>query len=432
MAAEAFWVAPRPSAAERRPTTTRVEGRFLDVLALAVPLLLAVDFVGAGRLYLSEVVLFLLVPPLLWRHQESGLDPIPAVFVVLVLLWFAGQVATDIFRVTPLHDIERGWSKIIVTLTNFVALYLILENRGRRFVLFGSGLAVGLALRYFIHPDAYARADRWKFGYGYSVTLALVLLACSSAAASRRFTRFGLLAVAGLLNLLHDYRSLAGVCVLAALYTAAVDVRARADYPSLVRFSLRRAAVVAALIAALGLSFISLYGHLAGRGVLGTAAAQKYEAQAGGSLGVLKSGRPEIFASSRAVADSPLLGHGSWAKDPKYLAMQIHGTSRPSPSTLAQGLIPTHSFLMGAWVEAGLLGVPIWTWTLLLTIGVLTRIYQRDGQLVALTAFAAFALAWNVLFSPYGSFERLIVPYYVVLLVAAGRVLDREPSGAVG
>jgi hypothetical protein len=172
---------------------------------------------------------------------------------------------------------------------------------------------------------------------------------------------------------------------------------------------------------AVGLSFVSLYGHLASNGALGASASKKYAAQANSSFGLLTRGRPEILVSSRAVADSPLLGHGSWAKDPKYLEMQIGRGLDPSPAMLAEGLIPTHSYLMGAWVEAGVLGVPIWVWTLFLAAGVLARLYGRDGQLVPLIAFAAFALIWNVFFSPYGSFERLIAPYYILILVVTSR-----------
>jgi hypothetical protein len=274
-----------------------------------------------------------------------------------------------------------------------------------------------------IAPGPFAAADRWKFGYGYSVTLALVLLACTVRAVRRRFVRSGILAFAGLVNLLHDYRSLAGVCILAAVYSASTDLRGGAQPPVRARFYVRRAVVVGALLGGIGLSFVALYGHLASSGALGASAAQKYEAQAGSPLGLLKNGRPEILVSSRAVADSPLLGHGSWARDPKYLQMQLGDGAHPSASTLAQGLIPTHSFLMGAWVEAGLLGVSLWVWALFLAVGVLARQYLRNGQLVALTVFAAIALVWDVLFSPYGSFERLIAPYYVLVLVAARRSL---------
>jgi hypothetical protein len=398
---------------------TETSGRFLDGVAFLIPVLLAVEFAGAGRLYLSEVALAVLLPALLLRHQNSSLAAIPAAFVVLCLIWLSGQALTDIYRATPLHDVERGWAKIAFTLSNFLALYLIFENRSRRFVLFAYGLAIGFAVRYVVNPGPYALAAAWKFGYGYSLTLIVVLLASTNFAARWRFARCGLLAGAGLLNLLHDYRSLAGVCVLAAFYTGAAELRGMDRSP--IRFSPPRAVALGVVLVAVGLSFVSLYGHLASNGALGTSASKKYAAQAGSSFGLLTRGRPEILVSSRAVADSPVLGHGSWAKDPKYLEMQIGSGLHPSPAMLAEGLIPTHSYLMGAWVEAGVLGVPIWVWTLFLAAGVLARLYGRDGRLVPLIAFAAFALIWNVLFSPYGSFERLIAPYYILILVAASR-----------
>jgi hypothetical protein len=111
--------------------------------------------------------------------------------------------------------------------------------------------------------------------------------------------------------------------------------------------------------------------------------------------------------------------------------MQIGAGQHPSPATLAQGLIPTHSYLMGAWVEAGVLGAFVWAWALWLALLVLTKLYRRDGRLVPLIAFAGFALTWNVLFSPYGSFERLIAPFYVLILIFASRSLGTERDSEV-
>jgi hypothetical protein len=418
-------------AARVRAVEADAGGRFRDGLALVVPLLLAIEFVGPGRLYLSEVVLAAMLPALLFSHRQAGLAPLPAAFVVLCLVWLDGLVATDIFRSTPIHDLERGWSKVVFTVSNFVALYLIFENRPRRLVLFGYGLATGLALTYVVDPGPYASSDAWKFGYGYSFTLVGVLFSCTDAVTRRRALRCGVLAATALANLLHDFRSLAGVCVLTTVYVAAAGIRGRDGARWPIRVSPMRFLGVATLLAAVAFSFVSLYSHLALSGALGASASKKYAAQAGGTVGLLTRGRPEILVSSRAVADSPLLGHGSWAKDPKYLEMQIGAGQHPSPATLAQGLIPTHSYLMGAWVEAGVLGAFVWAWALWLALLVLTKLHRRDGRLVPLIAFAGFALTWNVLFSPYGSFERLIAPFYVLILIFASRSLGTERDSEV-
>ena len=49
-----------------------------------------------------------------------------------------------------------------------------------------------------------------------------------------------------------------------------------------------------------------------------------------------------------------------------------------------------------------------------------SRLIARPPLLVG------FSLIWNVFFSPYGSFERLIAPYYVLVLILASRSLKTE------
>ena len=47
----------------------------------------------------------------------------------------------------------------------------------------------------------------------------------------------------------------------------------------------------------------------------------KFEAQSGGQLGVLVGGRPETLVAIQAIIDSPIIGHGSFKEDPKYVQM---------------------------------------------------------------------------------------------------------------
>jgi len=89
--------------------------------------------------------------------------------------------------------------------------------------------------------------------------------------------------------------------------------------------------------------------------------------QAHGEYGLIVGGRSEILVSAQAIMDSPILGHGSWAKNEEYAAMLNY--LRESMGYVAQGkhesgLIPTHSHIFGAWVEAGILGAVFWLWIL--------------------------------------------------------------------
>ncbi|MHA1112875.1 MAG: hypothetical protein ACTSRY_00005, partial [Alphaproteobacteria bacterium] len=112
--------------------------------------------------------------------------------------------------------------------------------------------------------------------------------------------------------------------------------------------------------------------------------------------------------------DSPFIGHGSWAKDPYYASLLLQ--YRPElTSVYESGLIPTHSFLFGAWVEAGVVGAIFWLWIWILNARALGRVFTIREPLVPLFGLIGIVMAWDIIFSPYGAERRFIVPFYVVL-----------------
>jgi O-antigen ligase len=167
-----------------------------------------------------------------------------------------------------------------------------------------------------------------------------------------------------------------------------------------------------------------VYERVARDGLLGTAAQVKYERQVSG-LGLILGGRPEILASLSAIRDSPIIGHGSWARDPKYVlqmnaelqsyGMQPYGFH--TGSTALPDLIPEHSHLLGAWMEAGFFGTLFWFWALGLAIAVLSRLYLLRDRMTPLVAYLGLLLVWDILFSPFGAERRLLIPFYLIVLL---------------
>ena len=127
----------------------------------------------------------------------------------------------------------------------------------------------------------------------------------------------------------------------------------------------------------------------------------------------------EVLASSQAILDSPILGHGSWAKDFKYVDLLTARLSSlnyeigAAPSDV--GLIPAHSYLLGSWVWAGLLGGVFWLAILLLAGMLLVNLYAVRLGLAPLLVFSTALLTWNVAFSPYSSSSRLLAMYGIAL-----------------
>jgi hypothetical protein len=385
-----------------------------DAFSLLVGVLLCIQLHFVGQLYLAEVGLAVMLPALALRHVRTATRRVPRAFIVLGLLWLYGQIATDIYRGTDVHDLARGWANIVFTLIDFAAVFLLLDGRVKRYKLFALGLAIGSLFAYLLDPSS-DLGDPWKFGLATPVALVAVLAACSRPV--RRVPLLGaiILGAVAAINLERDFRSLALIAALAAIYLAGIDIfnrRHAIRHLPLVSFVRLAALAIGTIVA-----FTFLYSHAAQSGWLGNAARQKYTLEAQSPYGILGGGRPQFKASLHAIEDSPLLGHGSWPKDQKYLQYLV-GPGRTLVQLSEQsGLIPTHSYLTGAWVDAGILGIPIWIWAFVSAVRALVRGFAMRDELAPLTAFAGMWLAWAIPFSPYAGIARLFSSFYVLVLL---------------
>ena len=396
--------------------------KMLDVLVLLVPATQFIEIHAVGRLFMPDLLLAFFLPMLFVAHGKHLRARLPKIFFLLALLWLFGQMGTDIFRATGFRDYIRGWAKIAFTLVNFAALYLLLYGHPRRLILYAVGMVVGGSLGYFINPSLYAVDMPWKFGYGVPATLSLILLAVVIIRHGRTgpYVASSVLVGAAALNIFMGFRSLSGICFLAACYLFIQFQWGQrvANEGTRVRHML----LIGILLAILGVGFFQIYDYSARSGLFGQDANEKYEAQAAGKYGLLLGGRSEVLVSSRAILDSPFLGHGSWAKDDHYsflLTELRRQAGYVAGEEDEEGLIPTHSHLLGAWVEAGFIGAIFWVWVLSLPVRILLRSYRVMDHLAPLTVFFAFFLIWDILFSPYGAERRFVTPYYIVVMMTA-------------
>lgn len=408
--------------------TARTHGILGDFLAFVVPCLIFFEIQMVGRLFVSELILLPVLLVLLFSRGSMLMSRLPRTFIMFGLIWLLSQVATDMIRSTTFEDYARGWSKIVFLLLNFSAIYLLLNNKRRRFMLFAVGIAVGQILQFFITPNIFALDGYiWKFGVGYAVTLLLIIGSQWRRLVRISFVSETICGAAAVLNLFLGYRSLGALCLVTALYM--LYQRTSKSCKGAVRSVGSVKTVIGAIV--LGSCAIvlvgALYGSAANAGWFGEDAKQKYEWQASGKLGFLVGGRPELLVSSMAIMDSPIIGHGSWAKDPRYSMLLLEKLSNYDYETGSErnnDLIPTHSYLLGAWVESGILGAIFWFWVLLVSVKLLIAMSRFRFRLSILLAFVAFGLIWNILFSPLGAEGRIYTAYYVVLLMY-GTILVR-------
>ena len=379
-----------------------------------------------GQIYLSELALAGLLPFLLMSRGRELWSRTCRTFLGLAGLWLVGQVATDIIRETDFRDYARGWANIAFFVVNFCALYLLLHGSRRRFVLFALGLAIGGFLSYWLTPGLYAAEYPWKFGLGNGTALLAILVALW-----RPLGRVPILALAPLLavsaySLLMGFRSMFAFGLLTSLYVLAQRWLARR--PSAAPSTLASRSTATFLVGALlaGLATLEAYDYAAREGYLDERSLGIYERQSQGELGILPGGRLALFAAIPAIFDSPIVGHGSKAKNPEYVSRildaRLYGYEASLMPSWDTGLIPSHSMLFGAWVEAGLLGAFFWAWVALLTFGALAHLLRAQEPLSPLIAYAGISQLWHILFSPFGGDMRLTTAFAVVLVIVTWKV----------
>jgi hypothetical protein len=390
------------------------KGSFGDIACFLIPSLAFLYVHVGGVLYATDLCLLAAFPFVVRRHRSwLQTEPVRR-FLYLGLLWLAAQVVTDIIRHSPFEDYSRGWLRILLTLAHFATIALLIRQSQRRFILYGAGLVLGGVLTFFIAPGEAAEDYPWKFGLGLPITL-LVALVAGRLASRRPTAAVTMLAAIGAINLAAGFRSLGAACAVAAIYSYFQLSPRRSDS----RVRKRRAVLTVVGLAAGLYGMFAIYVHAVQGGWFGEAEQEKYQMQSSGVAGILLGGRSDFLAASVAIIDSPLLGHGSWAKDPTYKAIMVASMAElgyENVEEYEEDLIPSHSCVFGAWVESGILGAVFWFWVLWFATRTLIRASGRE-PLLPFFAFIGLFLVWNVLFSPYGADARFTATYYVYAMI---------------
>jgi O-antigen ligase len=280
-------------------------------------------------------------------------------------------------------------------------------------------LALGQIAGFLVQPDPLAAVSAWKFGLGLPVTLIAVLVASRL----RALVAVAILGLVAVLNFVLSFRSMTLVVLMTAVVTlAAVGKGARTG---------KRIVLSLPFAAAMAWCLAIIYQRLAEAGSLGVQAQLKLQIEGVSTpLQMLLGGRREIFYSLPSILDSPILGLGPSAT---LTTPVIRNADRLltelgiDPQPLSTGAtLPTHSFLMGAWAEAGILGLLFWVVLGVALIRRLITILNGSPSPFAVlpVTFLTVLTVWNILYSPYGATERTIL----AITVVAVRVFAGNPQ----
>lgn len=383
-----------------------------------------------GALALTELACAVLAPFLLLRHGRRLRQTHATTILAFGLLWLGSAVLTDFYREVAPNDMAKGVFAIVLLLTTFVGAFAILAPDLTRVRWMALGFALSAVISIFVFRSqallggAEARGVAPEELMTFKTVFAGVLLwgllgfvALFDARCPRATALVVLVSAFGFL--LGGARSLFLIAGLAGAGMAVSE-----SLPNLAGFIRRNPLVATVVVAGSIWAVGALYGEVAERGWMGPAEKAKYETQSSSELGLL-GGRAEFLGSLAAVADSPLLGHGTWARDRKGYGFRLAGVSgggrqdlRQRAARIAAGteLIPCHSHLWQGWVWHGLAGGLFW----MVAAGFIVSYLRRAlGVLRPIRGYALLQMlfaGWDILFSPFSARPRWAIVFCICVL----------------
>lgn len=399
------------------------------IIAMILPLTMLVQFKIVGTLFMQDIVSPILLMLLILDSRNRAMLMKLSIVWLLLGLWLIGVVATDLFRHTAPNDLARGWSRLLLLSINIGLVWIVCGRSARFVAIYGIGTGMALILQPYVNPGEFSGDDPWKFGVGMGCMLVVAAFSAFPVVA-RTWVRY--LPVIGLvvlsaISLALNTRTIFGIGMLTAIFTCVAEwTSSKRQGKPLPSVALIAIVVIGALFATV---IFNIYGYAAGSGLLGDAARAKYLVQSSADVSLLLAGRSESLASIQAIKDSPLLGHGSWAVDPYYTLLWFTKMRElgidPTASEYrflpgqAGFVIPSHSYLLGSWVEAGILSAPFWIWAVLLGLRAVYGLLLRPRLPAPLVTLCALLVTWDVLFSPFSAEARIIKAYQIVVLILA-------------
>jgi hypothetical protein len=396
---------------------------FGDLYVLVVGLLTPVEIHLTGTLLLGDILFLLSAIYLIPKQGQKLLQTQRSIQFILLGVWLLSQIITDVIRLSDSQDYLRGWARIVTFSINLAACYMLLKTN-RRIIIYLLGLSVSLIAKYYYQPMEAYQFDPWKWAFGWPITVIFVCVATVYYKPGKSLVTTLCLLAACSLNFYFNFRSMALFCFGTACCVLLSGRKPRR--PDFLKIFIVGSALGLALW-----MFSGLYVYIVSNGYLGLKAEQKFDDQSAGDGTILLASRNESLSSLQAIMDSPIIGHGSWAKDPQYSELLRSSLAQRGYKTQStrEDTIPTHSHIAGAWVEAGIGGIFFWILVLIITGKGLVSFLSLPMALRPLGYFCAISLLWDIPFSPFGGDRPVITPIFVLVMANAANFRLRRRRG---
>lgn len=380
-------------------------------------LLSGVNLSLVGQLKLNEIMV-LLSAPFVFDLQDFKAYPVYRKIILALVVLFVFQAITDLFIVhSSSENFMRGWAAIMMSILSFMFLFKTLGDDKAIFFFLCMTL-----IKNIIWTDDNADTDMSYFKFkmvpilSYAVYIGSFLLYRNGSWKAV----LALLLGYSLLCFARDSRSTGMVFFLGAIIIYCFNSGMYLTRDRLLVFGIAGAILFQ-------FAYVGYVNAVLNHEIGGDHAAEQIDRLDNpyNPLALLMTGRGETFAALAAISDAPLFGHGSWAKDDnlqyyRILLLYQNEEMNEQLATSTDHLIPSHSILLGAWVNCGLGGfiAVLCVFIFLLRMGFYLIRHGADTALYPVLVLMTIGVIWTFLFSPIQQLRFNIPAVGAVLLRA--------------
>jgi len=392
---------------------------FENIVLFLLPLSMIFSINVMGQILMSDFLVIYTFFALTNRRKMSFKIPYLRAILALLALWFAAAILSDLMNGSSVKNLMRGWAKLVLFGFYITVILNLVRGSRKRAALAMVGLGISLILKTDISADfgnESAFRTTWKFGMGLGVVIVLHTALKHFGMKPRAISL--LLLMLSPMHLFLGARSQFLILALSSgisMFRIPVKSANSRLYLSLIFFLFLGAGIGAGQ---------TIYDSIVKSGVFGQEALEKHLSQTANGESVLFGARAESLVSTIAIADKPLLGHGSWAENRDYVLLYLklkeqNGNEVRWDSDFAQqSLIPSHSMLLGAAVEHGAAGAIFWLYILSIALRALVAGALGRQSASTIEMLAVLNLIWDIFFSPFGATRRCYEVIFLAISIA--------------
>ena len=379
-------------------------------LIFALSFHFSIDFVG--NLYLAQIIIILTFI-FFYFHKDQNLknSKILNNIIIFGFFWLIGQIISDIINQSIFNDYARGITKIIITIMSFYVFFKIDLKIKNGLIKILSWIVMVKILFLLMDINSFNEFKYyWKMGLGTSISI-IVLIYLNHRNNYKSNTPIFFLIILAFFSLYIETRYLFIVNLISALF---IYLSNQQNKYTIFKFTLKH---IFYIIIFTALS-IYIFQYLLKSDMLPKILYEKTISQQG-NYGLLLGGRSDLIGGLKAIADSPFIGHGCWAKDCFYtdyinnfLLINEYGKTFTDKNCL----IPGHSIILEAWIYSGFMGLIFWIYIFVILIKRIKFNFVHTSKFYLILIFLNTIVIWDFFLSPYGGSRLIEFPLYLAIL----------------